>query len=144
MLTSDDFQLVQENSTNKSGNRKGGGDVSEMVQSLNISLKVQCCTRKIELLVVSIQPYYLPREFLHVIMITVYILPPPSASQLQTWYPQSFLLICIDFNNVSVLKSRTGPLNLFFNRFGSDFTSSFTIQPILSHHISFPHQVLIM
>ncbi|KAI3363759.1 hypothetical protein L3Q82_001375 [Scortum barcoo] len=62
----------------------------------------------IELLAVSIRPYYLPREFSHVIAITTYI--PPSANadaacellhsvvaQLQTEHPQAFLLITGDF-----------------------------------------------
>ena len=43
----------------------------------HVSVKEQRCTRDIELLAVSIRPYHLPREFSHVIAITVYI--PPSA-----------------------------------------------------------------
>ncbi|KAI3367289.1 hypothetical protein L3Q82_008332 [Scortum barcoo] len=62
---------------------------------------------------VSIRPYYLPREFSHVIAITTYI--PPSANadaacellhsvvaQLQTEHPQAFLLITRDFNHASL------------------------------------------
>ncbi|KAI3366266.1 hypothetical protein L3Q82_009739 [Scortum barcoo] len=65
----------------------------------------------IELLAVSIRPYYLPREFSHVIAITTYI--PPSANaaaacellhsvvaQLQTEHPQAFLTG--DFNHASL------------------------------------------
>ncbi|KAI3359051.1 hypothetical protein L3Q82_015420, partial [Scortum barcoo] len=67
----------------------------------------------LELLAVSIRPYYLPREFPHVIAITTYI--PPSANadaacellhsvvaQLQTEHPQAFLLITGDFNHASL------------------------------------------
>ena len=79
----------------------------------HIRVKEQYCSRGIELLAVSIWPYYLQREFLHVIAITVYI--PPSAdaaaacetlhtvvSQLQTSHPQSLLLISGDFNHASL------------------------------------------
>lgn len=79
----------------------------------HISVKEPWCTRDIELLPVSIRPYYLLREFSHVIVITVYI--PPSSdtaatyelictvvSQLQTLHPQSLILNSGDFNHASL------------------------------------------
>lgn len=79
----------------------------------HISVKEQRCTRDIELLAVSIRPYYIPREFSHVIAIAVYIPPSASAttacelihttvSQLQTSHPQSLILISGDFNHASL------------------------------------------
>ncbi|TWW56168.1 hypothetical protein D4764_08G0001550 [Takifugu flavidus] len=73
----------------------------------HIRVKEQYCSKDIELIAVSIRPYYLPREFSHVIAITVYI--PPSAdaaaacetvhtvvSKLQTSHPQSLLFISVN------------------------------------------------
>ena len=117
-VTLDCFQLVRaDRSATVTGKRKGGG-IAMFVNERwcnpgHISVKEQRCTRDIELLAVSIRPYYLPREFSHVIVMAVYI--PPSAnaaaackllhtvvSQLQTWHPQSFLLISGDFNHASL------------------------------------------
>ena len=112
------FHLIRaDRDTRESGKKKGGG-VAMFVNNKwcnpgNIYIKEQRCTRDIELLAVSIRPYYLPREFSHVIAVTVYI--PPSAnadsacellhsvvSQLQTAHPQAFFLITGDFNHASL------------------------------------------
>lgn len=62
-----------------SGKWKGGGLVvfinSRWCQPGHVTVKEQICNQDIELLVVSLRPYYLPREFSHVF--AVYI--PPSA-----------------------------------------------------------------
>ncbi|KAI3352130.1 hypothetical protein L3Q82_020945 [Scortum barcoo] len=68
--------------------------------------------RDIELLAVSMRPYYLPREFTHALVVVVYV--PPSAnadaacdvllsavSRLQTQHPDALLLISGDFNHAS-------------------------------------------
>ena len=79
----------------------------------HISVKEQLCTRDLELLAVSMRPYYLPREFSHVIAVTVYIPPSVAAaaatdlihtifSQLQNQHPQTLLLISSDFNHASL------------------------------------------
>ena len=47
-------------------------------QHHNIHIKKTLCTPDIELLAVSIRPYYFPREISHVIIIVVYI--PPEAN----------------------------------------------------------------
>ena len=46
----------------------------------HIRVKEQLCTRDLELLAVSMRPYYLPREFSQVIAVFVYISPPPAGS----------------------------------------------------------------
>ncbi|KAI3372979.1 hypothetical protein L3Q82_023423, partial [Scortum barcoo] len=72
-----------------------------------------CCCKDIELLAVSMRPYYLPREFTHALVVVVYV--PPSAnaadaacdvllsavSRLQTQHPDALLLISGDFNHAS-------------------------------------------
>ena len=73
-------------------------------------VKVELCCEDIELLAVSVRPFYLPREFTHVIVIAVYM--PPSAkadtacdtllsvtTRLQTQHPQALFLISGDFNH---------------------------------------------
>ncbi|XP_051811986.1 uncharacterized protein LOC127536225 [Acanthochromis polyacanthus] len=80
----------------------------------HISVKQWLCTKDVELLAVSLRPFYLPWEFSHVIAVTVYT-PPPSAdaaaacelihsevSQLQTSHPQSLNIISGDFNHASL------------------------------------------
>ncbi|XP_054643394.1 uncharacterized protein LOC129187756 isoform X1 [Dunckerocampus dactyliophorus] len=117
-VTLDRFQLVRvDRNATESGKKKGGG-IAVFVNDRwchpgHICVKEQLCTRDVELLVVSMRPYYLPREFSHVIAMTVYI--PPSAvaaaaveqihtivSQLQNQHPQSLLLISGDFNHASL------------------------------------------
>ncbi|XP_054872156.1 uncharacterized protein LOC111569300 [Amphiprion ocellaris] len=118
LLTLDGFHLVRaDRNARESGKRKGGGlamYVNERwCNAGHISVKEQLCTKDVELLVVSLRPFYLPREYSHVIAITVYI--PPSAdaaaacelihsvvSQLQTSHPQSLIIISGDFNHASL------------------------------------------
>ena len=103
-----------------SGKRKGEG-LSVFVndrwcKSGHITIKEQHCCRDIEVLAVSIRPYYLPREVLHVIAIAAYV--PPSAnadaacdvlhsmvSRLQTQHPQCLLLISGDFSHASLFST---------------------------------------
>ena len=79
----------------------------------HITVKDQVCSQDIELLAVSMRPFYLPREFTQVIVFTVHI--PPSAnaaaacdvlhsvtSSLQTQQPQALFLISGDFNHASL------------------------------------------
>ncbi|KAI4899972.1 hypothetical protein NFI96_015155 [Prochilodus magdalenae] len=70
----------------------------------------------IELLAVGLRPYYLPREFSHVVVVAVYI--PPSANptsacdvthstivRLQTQHPTAFIAISGDFNHVTIART---------------------------------------
>lgn len=113
----DGFHIVRADRNADSGKRRGGG-VAVFINERwcnpgHISVKERICTRDIELLAVSIRPYYLPRELSHVIAITVYIAPSADAaaacetlhsvvSRLQTRHPQSLLLISGDFNHASL------------------------------------------
>lgn len=64
-----------------SGKKKGGG-IAVLVNNRwcnpgHITVKERFCSPDIELLAVSLRPYYLPREFTCAIIVAVYI--PPSA-----------------------------------------------------------------
>lgn len=77
LVTLDGFQLVRaDRRATERGKRKGGGVAmflnDRWCNPRHIIIKEQCCTGDIELLAVSIRPYYLPWEFSHVITITVY------------------------------------------------------------------------
>ena len=65
----------------KSQKKKSGGlalYVSERwCNPVHVNVKERLCTRDIELLAVGMLLYYLPREFMSIIVIAVYI--PPSA-----------------------------------------------------------------
>ncbi|KAI3369831.1 hypothetical protein L3Q82_024408, partial [Scortum barcoo] len=99
-----------------SGKRKGGGLAvfvnDRWCKPGHITIKEQHCCKDIELLAVSMRPYYLPREFTHALVVVVYV--PPSAnadascdvllsavSRLQTQHCDALLLISGDFNHAS-------------------------------------------
>jgi len=76
-------------------------------------VKERVCSPDIELLAVSLRPYYLPREFTQAIVIVVYI--PPAANalratdvinsvtvRLQTLHPSAFISISGDFKHVTL------------------------------------------
>ncbi|XP_078791709.1 uncharacterized protein LOC110013806 isoform X2 [Oryzias latipes] len=117
------FTLVRaDRSAAQSGKKKGGGLAvfvnDRWCNPNHITVKEQHCSKDIELVAVSVGPYYLPREFSHVLVVTVYI--PPSAdaavacdrvhgtvSQLQTQHPQALILISGDFNHACTPLSAT-------------------------------------
>ncbi|KAK2846486.1 hypothetical protein Q5P01_009485 [Channa striata] len=119
------YTLVQaDRSAAESGKKKGGG-LAVFVNNRccnpgHITVKRQLCSKDVELVAVSIRPYYLPQEFSHVLAVTVCI--PPSAdaaaacecvhstvSQLQTQHPQALILISEDFNHACLPLSATLP-----------------------------------
>lgn len=76
--TSTLFQLVRvDRNTSESGKKKGGGNAlfvnDEWCNPGHFHVKEQQSTRGTELPALSIRPYYLPREFSHIIAITTYI-----------------------------------------------------------------------
>ena len=109
--------LRADRSQQLSGKLRGGG-IAVLVNQRwchpgHVTIKEKICTRDIELLAVSLRPYYLPREFTCVILVAVYIVPgtaPDAAcdvissviARLQTQYPNSVITISGDFNNVSL------------------------------------------
>ena len=66
--------------------------------------------RTVELLAVGLRPYYLTSEFLHVIIVAVYIPNPKSACDIihstiacvQTQHPSAFIAISGDFNHITM------------------------------------------
>lgn len=79
----------------------------------HVYVKVSSCCSNLELLAVSLQPYYLPREFSHVIAVCVYIPTRADAvvacekihtvtTRLQTQHAESFIIISGDFNHVTL------------------------------------------
>ena len=116
-VTVDGFQTVRaDRSHRESGKRKGGGLAilinNKWCHPGHVTVKERVCNPDIELLAVSLRPYYLPREFSHVIFVAVYI--PPTAKEtiacdvihtavagLQTRHPDAFIAISGDFNHVT-------------------------------------------
>ncbi|XP_025758196.1 uncharacterized protein LOC112843545 [Oreochromis niloticus] len=100
-----------------SGKRKGGGLAvfvnNRWCNPAHITIKERICCPDIELCAVGLRPYYLPREFSHVILVAVYV--PPSANptaacdtihsaiaRLQTQHPSAVMVISGDFNHVTL------------------------------------------
>ncbi|KAI4889039.1 hypothetical protein NFI96_012907, partial [Prochilodus magdalenae] len=79
----------------------------------HVNVKEVFCCQDIELLVVSLGPYYMPQELSHAIVICVYI-PPRADMQaacdiihstvaaLQTQHPDAFYVISGDFNHMTL------------------------------------------
>lgn len=83
---------------------------------MHITIKERICSPDAELFALGLRPFYLPREFSHVVMVTVYIPPSPNPTsvcdaiyspivQLQTQHPSAFIAILGDFNHVSMDKT---------------------------------------
>ncbi|TWW77451.1 hypothetical protein D4764_12G0008410 [Takifugu flavidus] len=99
------------------GKSKGGGLIiytnNRWCNPGHVSVKAVLCCPNLELLAVSMRPYYLPREFSHVIALCVYIAPTANgatacekihsvAARLQTKHPEALLIISGDFNHVTL------------------------------------------
>lgn len=103
--------------TQACGKSKGGGLIvyikNRWCNPGHVSVKVVWCCRDLELLAVGLRPYYLPREFSHMIVICVYIPPRADAAaackriqvvtaKLQTRHPEEFMVISGDFNHATL------------------------------------------
>jgi len=111
------FQLVRADRSRADSGKKNGGGVAVHVNNRwcnpgHITVKERVCSPDIELLAVSLRPYYLPREFTQAIVIVVYIPPTANTSRatdvinsvtarLQTRHPNAFISISGDFNHYS-------------------------------------------
>ncbi|XP_049333313.1 uncharacterized protein LOC125801152 [Astyanax mexicanus] len=99
------------------GKRKGGGIAlsikSRWCNPGHVNVKEVICCQDIELLAVSLRPYYMPRELSHAILVCVYIQPRAdvqaacdvihsTVAALQTQYPDAFYVITGDFNHVTL------------------------------------------
>ena len=73
------FQLVRCDRTDESGKSRGGGVAWYINESWcsNITIKDSICSNNIELLSISLRPFYLPREFSNVFA-TVFYIPPDA------------------------------------------------------------------
>ncbi len=78
--------------------------------SVNTSLSVRLCTVDIELLSMSVRPFYLPCEFPQIIVTVVYVHPKVNTKnavttiykvtqKLQSLFPDAPCLILGDFNH---------------------------------------------
>ncbi|KAI3376464.1 hypothetical protein L3Q82_016931, partial [Scortum barcoo] len=113
-----DFSTVRaDRDTKACGKRKGGGLAlyvnKRWCNPGHVNIKISTCCRDIELLAVSLCPYYLPREFSHAIVVVVYIPPRADAeaacdvihsavAKLQTQHPEALVLISGDFNHATL------------------------------------------
>ena len=115
MVDMDGFKLMRNDRDIKVVNKKKGGGVCVYVNNKwchenNASIKKTFCSSDIEFLAVNCRPYYVPREFSHVVVIVVYI--PPDAndnnakdilskyiSELDAEAPDAARIITGDFNH---------------------------------------------
>ncbi len=119
----DGFTMFRADRKKEAGKKKGGGLCvyinKQWCNPNNTSLRSTLCTPDVELLTVSARPYYLPREFTHVIIVTAYV-PPRACAQeaaehiashvhdLDTQAPDAFKVITGDFNNCDLQKKLHG------------------------------------
>ncbi|XP_062272351.1 uncharacterized protein LOC133978042 [Scomber scombrus] len=100
-----------------SGKSKGGGLVlyinNRWCNPGNVTVKDIICCPDVELVAVSLRPYYLPREFTNAIIVCVYIQRRAKAenacdvihstiARLQAQHPDAFIAISGDFNHVTL------------------------------------------
>ncbi|XP_044041003.1 uncharacterized protein LOC122870707 [Siniperca chuatsi] len=118
------FSMVRaDRDARASGKNKGGGLVlfvnNRWCNPDHIIVKEKICCQDIELLAVGLRPYYVPREFSHIIVIVVYIPPRARAvlacdviheaiARIQTQHPDAFIAISGDFNHVTLTSHLTG------------------------------------
>ena len=120
LVNIDGFKLLRGDRTEDSGKKCGGGVCmyinEQWCHPNNASIKRYSCSENIEILTVNIRPYYLPREFSHVIVNTVYVpnrnVARPAAQELvnvlhelEASAPDAFILVNGDFNHCSLNKT---------------------------------------
>ena len=107
------FSLIRADRTIDSGKTRGGGICLYINQRWcnNWTVKSQICSPDIELLAVGFRPFYLPREFPQVFLVTVYIHPRADVTiasetiaekvhELQSHSPEAPIFINGDFKPV--------------------------------------------
>ena len=108
----DNFTIIRVDRTIDSGNERGGG-VCVYINNRwcnNIKIHNRVCTPDIEMLTLSLRPYYLPREFPTVVISCVYIPPGVNTNMaaelaaknvhtMLSKYPDTPVLIMGDFNS---------------------------------------------
>lgn len=100
----DGFKLMRGDRTIDSGKERGGGVCvyvnKKWCHPDNATIKRYSCSTYIEVLTVSLRPYYLPREFSHVIVLYTYLIV--HSQQLLSW---RFLRLFMNFNQVPQMYS---------------------------------------
>ncbi|KAI9999393.1 hypothetical protein NQD34_018253 [Periophthalmus magnuspinnatus] len=115
------FSTVRADRDRASTGKSRGGGLALLVNHRwcspnHITVKERICSPDVELCTVGLRPYYLPREFSHVVFVGVYT--PPSANprsacdaihavvaRIQTVHPTALIVISGDFNHVSLDKT---------------------------------------
>ena len=112
------FLTVRSDRDLKLCRKKTGGGLAVLINNKwcnpgHITVKERIWNPDIELMVVSIRPYYLPREYSHVLVFVVYIPPLANAeaacdvihsaiARYQTKSPSAFMAVSGDFNHASL------------------------------------------
>lgn len=111
----DNFTVIRSDRTGQSGKTCGGG-VCLFINhkwANNIKVHRKLCTPHLEMLTLSIRPYYLPREFSTVVVSCVYVAPSANtkiaaeliaeeANAMLAKYPGAPLVILGDFNTCTL------------------------------------------
>ncbi|KAJ8028790.1 hypothetical protein HOLleu_31125 [Holothuria leucospilota] len=117
----DGFKLLRGDRDLMATGKKSGGGVCVYINNMwchpnNVFIKHHTCTPNLEMLTVSIRPFYLPREFSHVLLCTIYI-PDKSAAkagsqelsaalhELEVESPDAFIVVNGDFNHGTLKRS---------------------------------------
>ena len=109
------FNFIRGDRTIESGKATGGGVCAYINQSWcnNFSIHTKFCSKFIEILILNLRPFYLPREFNKVYVIVVYI-PPDSnyrnardnlleyINLLENESPEAVKIILGDFNKSDI------------------------------------------
>ena len=97
----DGFTVYRSDRTKESGKTRGGGLCIYINNRWcsNVKIHTTLCSPNLELLTLSVRPFYLPREFSNIVLCCVYV--PPSADALAAAdtiasYMQSMLLRYLD------------------------------------------------
>ena len=115
------FKLIRgDRNLNLAEKQKGGGIClyvnEQWCHPNNVTLKHYSCSPNVEILAVGLRPFYLPREFSHVIHLTVYV-PNRNVAKLaakeicaviqdlETAHPNAFIVIDGDFNHCTLRKN---------------------------------------
>ena len=116
----DGFSFIRSDRTELSEKACGGGlgvyVNKKYCHPNNITVEHRSCSPNVEILILSLRPYNLPREFSHVILCTVYVpdrtVDKPAAIEIsqvmqdiESSAPDALILINGDFNHCKLLNS---------------------------------------
>lgn len=117
LVAVDGFKTFRGDRTVDSGKQVGGGLIvyvnEQYCHPNNVSIKSHTCTPNSEILTVSVRPYYIPREFSHVVVMAIYVphrtLAKEAVEEIQAAVhrvesasPDAFVVMSGDFNHCAV------------------------------------------